>query len=238
MQNKKSLLQRMLVIYITFFIVLVISVAHSFLPEFSKGYREGAALSENIVKSWVQKTPRSVFMFDGISVLNKTDFPIENVRLQTGQSISAQVQQLSLMVEQDAPNASPIGLALQVVGGSGWLYLLTILGGLSYLVIIVLMFLIIHSIRKSIKEERTLDNRNVWFIRTIGALVIFSELCRDVTSWQMNGKVAELLSNSGLMINTHFTVSYGTIILGILILFTAEVFAIGENLSEEQKLTI
>ena len=35
-----------------------------------------------------------------------------------------------------------------------------------------------------------------------------------------------------------FHVSYAMIIMGILILFAAEVFAIGQNLSEEQKLTI
>ena len=35
-----------------------------------------------------------------------------------------------------------------------------------------------------------------------------------------------------------FHVSYTNIIMGILILFAAEVFAIGRNLSEEQRLTI
>ena len=42
MQNKKSLLQRLLVIYITFFIVLVASIAHGILPNFSRrGGRRG-----------------------------------------------------------------------------------------------------------------------------------------------------------------------------------------------------
>ena len=41
MQNKKSLLQRLLVIYITFFIVLVASIAHGILPNFSRGAAEG-----------------------------------------------------------------------------------------------------------------------------------------------------------------------------------------------------
>ena len=44
MQNKKSLLQRLLVIYITFFIVLVASIAHGILPNFSRGAAEGAEL--------------------------------------------------------------------------------------------------------------------------------------------------------------------------------------------------
>ena len=41
MQNKKSLLRRLLVLYVTFFVVLVVSFAHS-LPHFSRGYSDGA----------------------------------------------------------------------------------------------------------------------------------------------------------------------------------------------------
>ena len=49
---------------------------------------------------------------------------------------------------------------------------------------------------------------------------------------------AELLAGSGYTVDAGFHVSYAMIIMGILILFAAEVFAIGQNLSEEQKLTI
>ena len=51
MQNKKSLLQRLLVIYITFFIVLVASIAHGILPNFSRGAAEGAELGTTSPKS-------------------------------------------------------------------------------------------------------------------------------------------------------------------------------------------
>ena len=90
---------------------------------------------------------------------------------------------------------------------------------LLYLAIIVLMFVIIHSLRRSIREERTLDKRNVWYLRAIGMLTIVTELISDT-------------------VDAGFHVSYAMIIMGILILFAAEVFAIGQNLSEEQKLTI
>ena len=48
---------------------------------------------------------------------------------------------------------------------------------------------------------------------------------------------AELLAGNGYAVDTGFHVSYSMVIMGILILFAAEVFAIGQNLSEEQKLT-
>ena len=54
----------------------------------------------------------------------------------------------------------------------------------------------------------------------------------------MNSRAAELLAGSEYTVDTAFHLSYSTIIIGILIIFAAEVFAIGRNLSEEQKLTI
>ena len=54
----------------------------------------------------------------------------------------------------------------------------------------------------------------------------------------LNSRAAELLAGSGYTVDAGFHVSYAMIIMGILILFAAEVFAIGQNLSEEQKLTI
>ncbi len=104
--------------------------------------------------------------------------------------------------------------------------------------IVVLMFLIIHSIRRSIREEHTLDRRNVWYLRAIGSLTILTELLNDVMTWRMSVRAAELLAPYGEAIDTAFHVSYANIILGILVLFTAEVCAIGQNLSEEQKFTI
>ena len=225
MQNKKSLLQRLLVIYITFFIVLVASIAHGILPNFSRGAAEGAELGNDIAEKWKSGVPRMIYMLGDIRV--------------TGQpEIKANVRKLALVVEQNAPGTSPLGLAFRSIGGSAWLYALVLLCPLLYLAIIVLMFVIIHSLRRSIREERTLDKRNVWYLRAIGMLTIVTELISDTVDWVMNSRAAELLAGSGYTVDAGFHVSYAMIIMGILILFAAEVFAIGQNLSEEQKLTI
>ena len=55
---------------------------------------------------------------------------------------------------------------------------------------------------------------------------------------EVERRAAELLAGSGYTVNTEFRISYAMIIMGILILFAAEVFAVGQNLSEEQKYTI
>ena len=230
MQNKKSLLQRLLVIYITFFIVLVASIAHGILPNFSRGAAEGAELGNDIAEKWKSGVPRMIYMLGDIRVTGQPETAVE-IAAAPGVEIKANVRKL-------APGTSPLGLAFRSIGGSAWLYALVMLCPLLYLAIIVLMFVIIHSLRRSIREERTLDKRNVWYLRAIGMLTIVTELISDTVDWVMNSRAAELLAGSGYTVDAGFHVSYAMIIMGILILFAAEVFAIGQNLSEEQKLTI
>ena len=225
MQNKKSLLQRLLVIYITFFIVLVASIAHGILPNFSRGAAEGAELGNDIAEKWKSGVPRMIYMLGDIRVTGQPETAVE-IAAAPGVEIKANVRKLALVVEQNAPGTSPLGLAFRSIGGSAWLYALVMLCPLLYL------------LRRSIREEGTLDKRNVWYLRAIGMLTIVTELISDTVDWVMNSRAAELLAGSGYTVDAGFHVSYAMIIMGILILFAAEVFAIGQNLSEEQKMTI
>ncbi|WP_290540780.1 DUF2975 domain-containing protein [Alistipes sp.] len=237
MQNKKSLLQRLLVIYITFFIVLAASIAHGILPNFSRGAAEGVELGNNIAEKQKAGSPRMIYMLDDIRVTQQPETAVD-ITPAPGMEIKANIRKLGLVVEQNAPDASLLGLAFRSIGGSIWLYALVMLCPILYLAIIVLMFVIIHSLRQSIREERALDKRNVCYLRAIGVLTILTELISDTVDWAMNRRAAELLAESGYTVDAGFHVSYAMIIMGILILFAAEVFAIGQNLSEEQKLTI
>lgn len=236
MQNKKSLLQRLLVIYVTFFIVLLASIAHGFLPNFSRGYSAGTAMGQDIVQNWASGTPRLIYMLNDIPVRH-TQFGITGDSTNI-ESVKASVTELDLTVEQSAPGTSPVGLAFSSLGGSPWIYGLVMLGFLFYVAIIVLMFLIIHSLRRSIRNELPLAKRNVWLLRMIGLLTILTELFGDFTKWRMANRAAEVLAESTYVVDTSFQISYPMVIMGILIIFAAEVFAIGQNLSEEQKLTI
>lgn len=239
MQNKKSLLQRMLAIYITFFVVLAAGLAHSLWPNFSRGYVEGSVLGQDIARNWASGTPREIFILGEVPLAEKIVFPGGPADSVSGTRVIPTVQHLNLTIDRPAEaGANPMGLAFSSIGGSPWFYLLTMLQAAAYIAVIVLMFLIIHSIRRSIKEERTLARHNVWYLRSIGFLTIFAELSNDFTGWCMSKRAAELLAGTSIAVDTTFTVSYTTIIMGILILFTAEVCALGQNLSEEQKLTI
>lgn len=239
MQNKKSLLQRMLVIYITFFVVLAAGLTHSLWPKFSRGYNEGAIMGQDIARSLAEGDPREIFILGELPLTDEIAFPIEGQDSLSGMRIISEVKHLTLTVDRPAkPGTSPLRLAFGSLGGNPVFYLLTMLEMASYVAIVVLMFLIINSIRRSIREERTLKRRNIWYLRTIGFLTIFAELSTDFTTWRMKTRAAELLAGTNIDIDTTFTVAYPTIIMGLIIFFTAEVFAIGQNLSEEQKLTI
>lgn len=116
MQNKKSLLQRLLVIYITFFIVLVASIAHGILPSFSRGAAEGAELGNDIAEKWKSGVPRMIYMLGDIRVTGQPETAVE-IAAAPGVEIKANVRKLALVVEQNAPGTSPLGLAFRSIGG-------------------------------------------------------------------------------------------------------------------------
>ncbi len=240
MQDKRMLLQRMLLIYVTFFVVLVAGIAHSLMSGvFSREYNEGALMGEEIMRSWMAGSPREIYLLDNVPLTGKTPLRIEGLDTLSEVRVTADVRRIRITVDRPTETAtSPMRIALGSLGGNPWLYVLTMLVAVSAIAIVVLMFLTIHSIRRSIREERTLKRSNVWYLRAIGILTIFAELGNDFAAWRMKLRAAELLRDTQLTVDTSFTPSYGTIVMGLLILFTAEVFAIGHKLSEEQRLTI
>ena len=222
MQNKKPFLRRLLAIYITFFAVIIADLALEVGPGFKQGWSDGNEMGTDITKNWVLGAPRRIYMLENIRIAAGP-----GIELQTkpGTQITTQVRKIGLTIEEEAPGASILSLAFMLCG-------------VAYLAIIVSMFLIIHSLRCSIREEEPLRRHNVGLLRLIGALAIATELIDDLVSWTMSSRAAELLAGSGYTVDTAFHVSYSRILMGVLILFAAEVFAVGRRLSEEQKLTI
>lgn len=238
MQNKKTLLRRLLAIYVAFFAVIIADIALEMGPGFARGWSEGNEIGTDMTRSWATGTPRKIYMLEGICI---TDSPADLVAapaLAPGIRLESRIRKIGLTIEEEAPDASIASLVFGSIGGNGWLYLAVMLCGMAYLAIIVLMFLIIYSVHRSIREECTLERHNIWLLRIIGLLAIATELIDDTVAWCMNSRAAELLVGSGYAVDTAFHVSYSRILLGVLILFAAEVFAVGQNLSEEQKLTI
>lgn len=236
MQNKKSLLKRLLFLYIALFLVVATGIVHNVLGDFGRGAADGMEMGTRIAEKLQQGNPRQIYLLGDVHIVGngESGAPIRNGAIE----IEPVVTRMNLIVDEPAEEVSPLGIAFRSVGGSPWLYAFALLIPLFLLAVIVLMVMIIHSLRRSIREERPLDRRNVWYLRSIGLLTILMELINGLMSHAMNLRAAELLAGSNLTVDTTLDLSYTTIIMGILILFSAEVFAIGQNLSEEQRLTI
>ena len=88
------------------------------------------------------------------------------------------------------------------------------------------------------REELPLNRRNILYTRLIGFILIGSEVLEGLIGWCMRTGAAEALKGSAMTVDVSFPLSYWNLLMGVLMLFMAEVFAIGTRLGEEQKLTI
>lgn len=82
MQNKKPFLQRLLAIYIAFFIALTAGLALEFLPGFNRGYADGDEIGMNLARNWGSGTPRLIYMLETLLLTKapKTSLPCRKTR--------------------------------------------------------------------------------------------------------------------------------------------------------------
>lgn len=103
MQNKKTLLHRLLVIYITFFIVLVASIAHNLLTDFSRGASEGFELGESIAEKWSSGTPRMIYVLNNIRITETPECPQTAPAGQPGCELDVRVSKIDCMSSRTPP---------------------------------------------------------------------------------------------------------------------------------------
>ena len=236
MQHKKTYLQRLLAIYVAFFAVLLAALGHEVIPDFFRGHQDGMAISGELVREFDPQKPRAIYLLFDIPITEAVPAAVETA--DSTRRITACPTQLRVQVDEPAAGRSIFGLAFEMIGGSKWFYALTLLNVLAYLAIIILMWLIIRSVRRSIREETPIGRADVWRLRTIALLTIVSELFSSLWNWGMARNAARLLTDTAYTVDASFDLSYGVIMMGILLLFAAEIFAIGRDLGEEQRLTI
>ncbi len=242
MKSKKEVLGRLLTIYILFLVMVVLSVLSRVIPDLTRGFNDGMVLSGEIQES----------MTEGESVQHYIlyDIPIKYsaTQLVGGESDSAEqqspridcyVSKVDLTVEEPVEgDLSALKYAFGTVGGSVWYYVVAWLMIIAYISIILLLALIINSLRRSIRNSCEVSILNVLYTRIVAALIIVTELVDASMVYSMKLKAAELLNNSGVVVDTSFSPDFWVVILGVVVLFMAEVFAISHYISEEQKLTI
>lgn len=234
--NKKHYLQRLLLIYIAFFVILLTGFLLNIVPNVSRGFKAGNVIGNEMVDSYNEPDPRSIYMLWNIPIYRSE--PITICDGEASREVIGHLSNLTLEVKEPAGDRAMMHLAFAAIGNSPWIYALMILSALTYPAIIVLMFCIIRSVRCSIREEKPLGNSNAIMLRTIALLTIVGELFNSIGAWMMTLRAAEVLTNTAYAVDTAFHLNYSTLIMGILLLFAAEVFKISRDIGEEQRLTI
>ncbi|MFR9502863.1 MAG: DUF2975 domain-containing protein [Rikenellaceae bacterium] len=231
MTNNKSIAKRLMVLYISFIVVIALSIINN-LSDFKDGFEMGYKIAD------MQYDPASghknVFYLNSIKLeKDQNIIPLTNNESQF--NITAYGDAISLFVEENPDKEQP---PFKIVSEHPLFKIAILAMGIALVWIMVLIARIILSVRRSIIEEKGIDKSNLRRVRWIGAILICSEFLIALASWQTNIQAAKLLEGSGLNVDTSYSPDYWIIMLGVLILFMGELFAITHSLSEEQKLTI
>ncbi len=234
MKNTKSIAQRLMVLYVTFILVIALSLVAKIIPDSKMGYNAGIAMRDMIVNS---DQDQKIYMLPSINYE-----PFENEAQLDQLNIANTTTQVRIYNESATFIVSEISeegtKALSSIGGSSVYYYTNILYIAIFIWMLVLIARIILSLRRSMIDQTPVCRSNVLRVRLIGSIVIATELINATATWSVQRKAAEVLSGSGFNIDTAFTPDYWLIMLGILVLFMGELFAVAHSLSEEQKFTI
>lgn len=240
--QKKSLRRHLLFIYIGYFLALTIGFIHSFVPNVSSSWSAGwNAATEDIQMQEKHGIDQRTYF---LTARLKEPTSEQLIPAQTRHAIEARNADVTVEAEYTSANLyvktsdeSDPELVRQL-NKANYSLLLFIPALLAKLAILILVALIINILRKSVRDEQPLPTRIIIYSRIIAALLILSEICTALGAYIYHHAAQILLEGSMLQVDATFPLNYWNIFMAILILFSAEVFSIGSQLSEEQKLTI
>ena len=234
--DKRSLNRRLLVIYVCYLVILIAGFIHSYMPVFTRGVAAGMDAAQQEIESSRQGIEKRWYLFSvRPAILAGQTTALDSQYGNIGIELSPYDALVSVKAASADPDNDP---ALQMVSRNYFKATLVSIGiSLSWLAILVLIGVIINSLRRSIRDQRTLPDSNIRYMRIIGGLIIVSELL-NALAYNIGQSTVTAISGETLSFTSAFPIEYGNIVLGVLVLFSAEVYAIGSRLSEEQKLTI
>jgi hypothetical protein len=230
MRTKKQTLRRITLLYVVFFVVIAISLVLTFnTSAFSEGFNTGYNDANRIMRGGPAGDKVQI-VYDLSGRASDMDFDIPVYSSEDGAlSINARPSKIDI----EAVSKEGEGLT-----GMSYTTIFIALGAITYAAIFVVIFLILRSLRRSIRTEEMFDRANIARTRLTGILLIGGSLLMSLASWLDSRAVASYFEGSGLAINTAFAFNFTELIIGVLIFVIAEVFAIGYSISQEQKLTI
>jgi len=222
MRTKSRILLRLNILFTIIVLVIGASIINIlFSKDFQTGLKEGFSQSYNY-----NRHPTAIYAEIPIRrTPGQFNIPITSAR-DTGIHFSARITQIDLQTQGNISPAYSIGVNL-----------LVFICILCYLTIIVILFTILLSLRKSVIKGNVFNRNNIAFMRIIGILLITSTLLYQLARYLEFTNVKDLLKGSNWQVVCP-EFNFQEIITGLLILFIAEIFTIGYDITEEQKLTI
>lgn len=164
MQNKRRLYKHLMIIYVFYFVALVIGFLSTIAPSFSSGWREA---QQTMDTDFTQGDVRTYYVYAPLRASGSELPAVEGV----GANTSVSVDNVRLRVT--VPEKYTVSNSLKVMANNGFAYLLSMLTGVAYLAVFILIALIINSLRKSIRDEQPLRHGNIGRTRAIGILMLF-----------------------------------------------------------------
>ena len=227
MKSKKTILRRITTLYVVFFVVIAFGIVRTVSrfsgEDFNTG-RNDARMADG----------RNVeLMYDLRVATSTTGFDIPIYR-NAADSVTMYARPSLLDLEAVMPAGSSSGTS----AFNSYSIVYGLLAMMTYAAIFVILFVIIGSLRKSIRNDDVFRKSNIALTRAIGILLIAASLLFSLMSWLEARAAAPYFAGSPYAINTAFPFNFGEIIMGVLIFIIAEIFSISSTLSEEQKLTI
>ncbi len=240
MKNKQAQLKRLMALFILFLALLAVGFIHSMAGDFGRGFEAGMEASESIGEGWTALNRDYTYLIPDVRIDEEFRPAAQDSAAagRSGREVMIQRNAVTLKVRHSAGDLSPMAASMRIVGDNPMVFYSALIILLSRAAIIILMIVIILSLKRSIREERPMERANILYMRLIGGLLILSELMDAAGTRLIRSHAAEVLADYGLRVNDSFSISYWNLMMAVMVLFAAEVFAIGQRLSEDQQLPI
>lgn len=240
MKNKQAQLKRLMALFVLFLALLAVGFVHSIAGDFGRGFMAGMEAGESIGKEWATRSHDYTYLIPDVRIDEEFRPAAQDSAAgsRNGREVMIQRNAVNLKVRHPAGDLSPMAASMRVVGDNPMVFYSALIILLSRAAIIILMIVIILSLKRSIREERPMERANILYMRLIGGLLILSELMDAAGTQLVRSHAAEVLADYSLKVDASFSISYWNLMMAVMVLFAAEVFAIGQRLSEDQQLTI
>ncbi len=240
MKNKQAQLKRLMALFVLFLALLAVGFIHSMAGDFGRGFVAGMEAGESIGEGWTALNRDYTYLIPDVRIDEEFRPAAQDsaAASRSGREVMIQRNAVTLKVRHSAGDLSPMAASMRIVGDNPMVFYSALIILLSRAAIIILMIVIILSLKRSIREERPMERANILYMRLIGGLLILSELMDAAGTRLIRSHAAEVLADYGLRVDDSFSISYWNLMMAVMVLFAAEVFAIGQRLSEDQQLTI